>query len=277
MYTQLEVGLFDQFFSISFGLYSHLVTHSYCVKMWGELEPQGITLRPSFQSTWTPDPLSNSDIALMEIAVKTYSKKGSSIINRCRMFLQVISIDDLLIPNTGHIHPAYIMGTLPLGHTSKITWPSFPKPPKSYWNLWNHFIRFHLMPIIQCSSNAMEHHIISRFHPSFYKHRSLISLFRLEEGSLAQYNLQRGAKTRSQATYINVPYICDLSFNFEEFFPVDIHCSDAGISIVGHWPNTSDDTFYESDPSLNGALSTLHPALHQTVGNAYFPTDNGLA
>jgi hypothetical protein len=35
--------------------------------------------------------------------------------------------------------------------------------------------------------------------------------------------------------------------------------------------------FYESDPSLNGALSTLHPALHQTVGNAYFPTDNGLA
>jgi len=135
VYTQLEVGLFDQFFSISFGLYSHLVTHSYCVKIWGELELQGITLRPSFQSTWTPDPLSNSDIALMEIVVKTYSKKGSSIINRCRMFLQVISIDDLLIPNTGHIHPAYILGTLPLGHTSKITWPSFPKPPKSYWNL----------------------------------------------------------------------------------------------------------------------------------------------
>jgi len=63
--------------------------------------------------TWTPMPLCNLDKAFMEIPVAQYDSKGSACINRCRQFLQVISVIDLAIPNTNIIHPSYIEGYHP--------------------------------------------------------------------------------------------------------------------------------------------------------------------
>ncbi len=56
IYTQIEIGRFLQFFSTSLDTYGHLVFPSYCVQLWQELEPQGITLRPAEHITWTPSP-----------------------------------------------------------------------------------------------------------------------------------------------------------------------------------------------------------------------------
>jgi hypothetical protein len=47
-----------------------------------------------------------NDIPIMEIAVKTFNKKVLKMINRCRLFLQLISVTDILIYNTKTIHPA---------------------------------------------------------------------------------------------------------------------------------------------------------------------------
>jgi len=48
--TQIECGLFTQFFSTSFLTYGHLVFPSFCVQLWQELEPHGIILRPAENS-----------------------------------------------------------------------------------------------------------------------------------------------------------------------------------------------------------------------------------
>jgi len=107
VYTQIEIGTFEQFFSISYNEYGHLVFPSYCVQIWQEMEPQGIIIRPAEGLTWIPQPLCHQDKVLMDIVVTVYNKKGSACINRCRQYLQVILIIDLVIPHTNIIHPSY--------------------------------------------------------------------------------------------------------------------------------------------------------------------------
>lgn len=76
IYTQLELGSFQQFFSLSVKLYGHLPTISYCVQLWYELEPKGIHLVPTTGNTWFPTPLSTFDHPIMEFAIKAYNQKG---------------------------------------------------------------------------------------------------------------------------------------------------------------------------------------------------------
>ncbi len=46
IYTQLEIGSFHQFFSLSYMRYGHLVTKSMGVPIWSETEPHGLIIRP---------------------------------------------------------------------------------------------------------------------------------------------------------------------------------------------------------------------------------------
>jgi hypothetical protein len=85
-------------------------------------------LIPTLPSTWAPSPRHSMDIPIMEIATSKYDKTGSWIINKCRIYLQLISIFDLLIHNMTDIHPSYIQGGLPQLRLSSILWPSIQKP-----------------------------------------------------------------------------------------------------------------------------------------------------
>jgi hypothetical protein len=109
----MEIGSFQQFFSLLFVEYGHLPTPTYCVQLWNELEPNAVHLIPASGVTWCPKPLMHNDVPIMEFAIKAYNKRGSKIINRCRMFLQIISTCYLLIYNTKTIHPAQLQGDLP--------------------------------------------------------------------------------------------------------------------------------------------------------------------
>jgi hypothetical protein len=91
IYTQLEVGTFDQLFSTSFTQYSRLAMTRMCVQIWRRTEPNGLLLKPSTDATWIP-PLTNAnDKSLMDIATSHFSESQSYMINRCRLYLQVIS------------------------------------------------------------------------------------------------------------------------------------------------------------------------------------------
>jgi hypothetical protein len=85
IYTQIEIGNFIQFFSLPYSFYGHLAIISYCTQLWRELEPTGLILKPSADHTWTPMPLAPQDILLMEFATTKLNKKGSTMINRCRI------------------------------------------------------------------------------------------------------------------------------------------------------------------------------------------------
>jgi len=96
LFTQLEIGIFEQFLSSSFHRFGHLATKTFVVQIWGECEPNGIELCASPEVTWTPLPLSSADISIMDIATMKYDRRGSMMINRCHLYLHLISIYDLL-------------------------------------------------------------------------------------------------------------------------------------------------------------------------------------
>ena len=84
----------------------------------------------------------------MELANRYYNKKESNMMNRYRLYLQVISFYDLLTYNGDSILPEYAKGIRPDSRKSVIFWVEFPKPPKKYRTLWQHFITTHLNPIV---------------------------------------------------------------------------------------------------------------------------------
>jgi hypothetical protein len=171
IYTQMEVGTFSHFFTIPYECYGHLATEVTCVQLWRETEPYGLQLRCAPTVSWVPDPITSFDKSLMNIAVSKYNKKGSYIINKCRIYLQVLSVMDLLIFGTVEVHPSYMKGTIPPSRVSLILWPQTPTPPKHYWSLWTHFLRFYIKPIIDKENLHWEDVSQYRFRPSFFKHR----------------------------------------------------------------------------------------------------------
>jgi len=65
----------------------------------------------------------------MEVATHVFDARGFAIINCCRIYLQIISIGDLLLLGKASIHPSYIVGKRPTSQQSLILWPSTTKPP----------------------------------------------------------------------------------------------------------------------------------------------------
>ncbi len=98
--------------------------------IWGETEPNNIQLHAATNITWTPAPLGVGDSALMETATQHYQRKGSMMINRCRLYLQIFSIYDIITYNGKAIHPEIMRGECITSRTSTIFWVEFPKPPK---------------------------------------------------------------------------------------------------------------------------------------------------
>jgi hypothetical protein len=70
------------------------------------------------------------------------------MINRCRIYLQVISLYDLLLFLRSEIHQSYILSEPQPSPISAILWPTFPQPAKHYWKVWSHFIHFRIQPMI---------------------------------------------------------------------------------------------------------------------------------
>jgi hypothetical protein len=101
IYTQIEVGTFSQFLTLPHSCYGHLVTDVTCVQIRSDTEPFGLHLRPAQNITWLPSLIHPNDKSITEITTGVYDKKGSSIINRCRIYLHLLSTVDLL-KHTNH-------------------------------------------------------------------------------------------------------------------------------------------------------------------------------
>lgn len=195
IYSQIEVGLFHQFFAIPFNWYGHLATQSFCVQIWRKNEPFGLQVHPSSNSTWIPSPTSPGDRALMEFATLSYNMKGSSMKNRCRIYLQLFSVCDLLIYKTSTIHPSYYKGVLPPSRESSNLSPNVPRPPQWYWSLWSHVLHFvvpnHITPFVPITCY--------RWVPLFFKHTSSPHLYSFQNGEATMFRIQISAWSRFKA------------------------------------------------------------------------------
>jgi hypothetical protein len=73
-------------------------------------------------STWTPQPQGIHDISIMEMAKMIYDSTECVIINRVRLYLQLITIYDLVAYDGNQIHPELSQGKRVLSRVSTIYW-----------------------------------------------------------------------------------------------------------------------------------------------------------
>jgi len=178
----MEIGSFEQFFSLPYSQYSYLTTITRGVQIWSETEPFGLVLRPSKSSTWIPTPAASNDQSLMEIIVNAYNSSLSYMINRCQMYLNIVSLYDLLLFDKTEVHQSFIYGQKPPSRVSSLYWPDFPYPPRHYWIIWQQFIFKHIRPLLStlniqgCSTRS------HTFTTSYFKHVSQPHLYRISEG-----------------------------------------------------------------------------------------------
>jgi hypothetical protein len=78
---------------------------------------------------WVSHSIYEGDTSLMEIATTIYNKKGSLMINRCRMYLYIISLFKLLQFSHNDIHPAFFEGHRPPSRKTKNNLALIPTPP----------------------------------------------------------------------------------------------------------------------------------------------------
>lgn len=141
IHMQLEVGSTECVLTSSFDHYSHLSTHSLIKCLWAETEPYGLTIKNHSSISWIPQLQGNNDMAIRVLATRHFSPMNSGKINKCRIYLQVLTIYDLFTQNNNVIHREIKRGEWIQSHKSIISWPDIKKPPTSYWTLWKTFMK----------------------------------------------------------------------------------------------------------------------------------------
>lgn len=193
-FLQLETGTFNQFLSTPYQLYGHLVTKTLIKTIWGETEPNNIQLRPSPGATWNPEPQGTQDIALIDIAVANCSQPNSQIINRYRLYLQVISLYDIITYDGQTIHPNIMRGERILSRHSTIYWVDFKRPPKKHLTIWQNFLTEHVTPLLKRAAIQWYTHITPNFKHTFFHSSHDNKLYQsLPEGYLVYAPKQKSA------------------------------------------------------------------------------------
>ncbi len=121
----------------------------------------------------------------------------------------------------------------------------------------------------------MEYTYITSFLLKF-KHWYSHHLYELENDQLVTFKLGTRSTTRSQTTYINVPYLSDVIFHTEDFSCVDIHSHKKGLAVLGSFPPPYMSWTTTPPNSLQEYFqNSLHTSLQDICRRAVFPPDNG--
>lgn len=129
-FLQIKTGLFLNFLEQPYITYGFLATHTLIKQIWAEFKPFGLTLRPNLNSVWLPHPQGTNDFSLVEYAIGKYSQQDIKLLNRYRMYLQVISLYDILQYDLQAVHPDIKQGNRIISRQSSIFWVDFKRPPK---------------------------------------------------------------------------------------------------------------------------------------------------
>lgn len=110
------------------------------------------------------------------------------------------------------------------------------KAPQKIWKIWASFLLLHLEPCINSITLPWSNVTHIRFASQFFKHQFSHHLYLLNNNELTLFKVQTTSRNRFQTIYTNAPYFCDLTFNEQDFIPVNTHLHEKGFSVVGDFP-----------------------------------------
>jgi hypothetical protein len=135
-YLQLVVGVCSSVLTLHYHSYSTWIDSYWLTSFWRFLCKSQITLELSNQ--WIPSLARIGDMALMEHFVKAgYPAAQLTQLNRCRLYLQVITLADIVSADGSLILPEAFIGVPLSDRKSDLKWPNQQRPPSKDWAVWS--------------------------------------------------------------------------------------------------------------------------------------------
>jgi hypothetical protein len=138
---QLEIGSGALFLNTNPNLYMYSTTNTRLYYLWKQCYRYDITVMVN--NMWEPSGTDTLNFTIMDFAVRdpklAGQKNNLELINRCRLYLKVLWVRDLLQPDSEQLNWHLIRG-LRQNDTHPLTFPYQGKPSQRAFTLWKEFI-----------------------------------------------------------------------------------------------------------------------------------------
>ena len=134
-YLQLLVSTQSNFLSSPYQIYSRWACHSWFVFLWQFMDKAQVKIHMA--DAWLHPPLSGNDINIMDHFMQQNNPIQKLLqINRCRVYLQVLSLSDLASADGARLIAPALSGSHLIDRWSTLEWPNQECPTKADWRVW---------------------------------------------------------------------------------------------------------------------------------------------
>jgi hypothetical protein len=184
-YLQLVVGITENFLNVPYDVYHHWACPSWLTSVWQFASK--LQLKITMVNAWLPPKPMDNDLNIMEYFIsQKFLPKQLIRLNRCRLYLQLLSLSDMVSADGRRIMGSVLAGHKLMDRRSKLTWPEQGTPTTSDWLLWaSAFQPLHSKTILlqPISMAAMSSHQSWFWYIDRYQ-----SLYQLVDNSWVHYN-----------------------------------------------------------------------------------------
>jgi hypothetical protein len=122
-YLQLLTGSNTALLQLPYPKYDKWIDHSWLTSIWKLCHRSRIDI--SVKNHWTPSLLRTNDVMLMDYFIMNkYNPNELALLNKCRIYLQVLSLADITSADGEKIMTSYKLGLLSQDRKSTLNWPT---------------------------------------------------------------------------------------------------------------------------------------------------------
>ena len=133
--AKLEAGMPGTLFQLDYELVQPLITECWVKSVWHEVTQLDITI---IERTPPLQLKREGDIFLIDAFIQQgFKNRRLERLNRCRIFLQVLSLADICSGNGSYILSAIKQGINPYPTNQHLDWPQQQRPTETMWKEWS--------------------------------------------------------------------------------------------------------------------------------------------
>ncbi len=138
---QLLVGSATLFFNLTFPKYAKWIEQSLLTFIWQCVSRVKFSLR--IKQAWTPSLQRENDIMIIDHFISlNYKPKDLQSLNRCRLYLQALTLADLVSADGRTMIPETVNGYRLVDRRSTLKWPVQQRPSPQAWKLWSSALHY---------------------------------------------------------------------------------------------------------------------------------------
>ena len=147
--TNIEVGTSEHLFDLEYRKWEVLMTTSWLKSLWEFTDRYNIKVKGNYT---TPRPTREYDRFLMEVVMKEkrmlFDDNEIKVINRCRLYLQVMTLGDIATTDGYQIAHKVREGIIDSNRRSSYKWPCQIRPTKGEWKIWKKALQYAWQPLL---------------------------------------------------------------------------------------------------------------------------------